>query len=61
MRVKLPECHLFTRQAKAGSEANIHEASFIERRLFYLSHPNVFARSALSFCDEAIPMLEGNC
>ena len=37
MRVKLPECHLFTRQAKAGSEANIHEASFIERRLFYLT------------------------
>jgi len=24
------------RQAWAGSEANIHEASFFERRLFYL-------------------------
>ena len=29
-------CPEFDRRARAGSEANIHEASFFERRLFYL-------------------------
>ncbi len=33
MKVKPPECQ---KHAGAGSEANIHEASFFERRLFYL-------------------------
>jgi hypothetical protein len=33
-QVNLSECQ---NQAKAGREANIHKASFIERRLFYLN------------------------
>jgi len=49
MKAKPPECQRqacppkkasgqceFDRWAGAGSEANIHEASFFERRLFYL-------------------------
>ncbi len=34
MKAKLSECQ---KQAEAGHEANIHKASFIERRLFYLN------------------------
>jgi hypothetical protein len=33
MKLNLSECQ---NQATAGREANIHKASFIERRLFYL-------------------------
>jgi len=36
MIVKPLKYHEFARQAGAGSESNIHKASFIERRLFYL-------------------------
>jgi hypothetical protein len=49
MKAKPSECHAFTRQARAGAkrELNIHKASFIERRLFYLNHPNIIARRVL--------------
>jgi hypothetical protein len=30
------QCECDHRRAEAGSESNIHKASFIERRLFYL-------------------------
>lgn len=35
MKAKLPECQ---KRAWSGSEANIHKASFTERRLFYLNY-----------------------
>lgn len=34
------------RRPWVGREAKIHKASFTERRLFYLNHPNVVARRA---------------
>jgi hypothetical protein len=43
MKVKLSECR---KQAWSGSEADIHKASFIERRLFYLNYPDVVTRKA---------------
>ncbi len=43
--MNLSECQ---KQTEAGREANIHKASFTERRLFYLNRPNVVARRALS-------------
>ena len=33
---RMQACPELGRRAWAGSEANIHEASFFERRLFYL-------------------------
>lgn len=46
-QVNLSECQ---NQAKAGREANIHKASFIERRLFYL---NCALRSPFSLWERA--------
>jgi len=45
MKVKSSECR---KQVWAESEANIHKASYIERRLFYLNRPRVVARRVLS-------------
>jgi hypothetical protein len=49
MMAKLSECR---KQAWVGSEANIHKASFTERRLFYLNHHRHCEEGALP--DEAI-------
>ena len=45
MKVKSSECR---KQVLAGIEANIHKASFIERRLVYLNRPRVVTRRVFS-------------
>jgi hypothetical protein len=44
--MKLSECQ---KQAWAESEANIHKASFIERRLFYLNYRHLRPERSRTF------------
>jgi hypothetical protein len=47
----LSECQ---NQAWAGSEANIHKASFIERRLFYLNYHHLRPERSRTFLCGAV-------